>query len=88
MNPIFELKCVQFTGLPFRKQKFAVKIDQNLKKLNKSIKIWQIFQIYDFLTRKFVNSVKFNTHRKIHNLRPNEKINEFPEFFLVFSSLV
>ena len=43
------------TGLPFRNQEFAEKIDQNFKKLDKSIKFWQIRQNYGFSTRSFVN---------------------------------
>ena len=38
INRTFKLKTVQFTGLPFRNQEFAGKIDQKLKKLDKSIK--------------------------------------------------
>ena len=32
INRIFEIKSVQFIGLPFRNQEFAEKIDQNFEK--------------------------------------------------------
>ena len=84
-KPYFQLKRVQYTGLPFLNQDFAEKIDQNLKKLDKSIKFWQIFQNYDFSTTRFVNWVKLNTHRKfvrkIHKLRPKEKNYRIPIIF-------
>ena len=38
INRIFELKYVQFTGLPFSNQEFAERNKQNFKKLDKSIK--------------------------------------------------
>ena len=36
IHRIFEPKSVQFTGLPFRNQEFAEKIDQNSEKMDKS----------------------------------------------------
>ena len=43
-NRTFSHKTVQFTGLPFRIQKIAEMLTKNRKKLNKSIKFWQICQ--------------------------------------------